>query len=219
MNMNIEKIHKRKKKIFAITGIIIPLFSLTFSYKGPYGNLILVTFSQIGARYGAIEQLILWGIMSSIYYFFFLSYLFEISGRSSIALKTLLSITCMTLLITVFLPYAPTMFPITSKTHNYLAYITASSIVTLLLLFVISLYSLDKQLFIKSLIAYLVSVLIVAFVLFYYGVSSLFQIVLSITMCILMFVLLLFLEKCKKINIYVNIEKNFQEKPNDSDIF
>lgn len=217
--MNIKKIHQRKKKIFLISGVIIPLFSLTFSYKGPYGNLILVTFSQIGARYGAIEQLILWGIMSSIYYFFFLSYLFEISGRSSIALKTLLSITCMTLLITVFLPYAPTMFPVTAKTHNYLAYITASSIVTLLLLFIISLYSIDKKLFLKSLITYFIFVSIVVFVLLYFGVSSLFQIVLSISMCILMFALLLYLENCEKINIYTNIEKNYQEKPKDGDIF
>src|SRR5690554_4995749 len=97
--MNIIKKHQNRKKLFAIAGIFIPLFTLTFSYKGPYGDLILVTFSQIGARYGAIEQLILWGIMTSIYYFSFLNYLFAMSGKNSIALKTLLSITCMTLLI------------------------------------------------------------------------------------------------------------------------
>src|SRR5690554_585398 len=126
--MNIIKKHQNRKKLFAIAGIFIPLFTLTFSYKGPYGDLILVTFSQIGARYGAIEQLIIWGIMTAIYYFSFLSYLFAMAGRKSITLKTLLSINCMTLLITVFLPYAPTMFKITSKLHNYLAYITAASI-------------------------------------------------------------------------------------------
>src|SRR5690606_40912664 len=122
--MNIIKKHQNRKKLFAIAGIFIPLFTLTFSYKGPYGDLILVTFSQIGARYGAIEQLILWGIMTSIYYFSFLNYLFVMSGKNSIALKTLLSITYMTLLINIFLPYAPTMFNITSKTNIILVYIT-----------------------------------------------------------------------------------------------
>lgn len=217
--MDIIKKHQKKKRLFGMAGIFIPLFTLTFSYKGPYGNLILVTFSQIGARYGAIEQLILWGIMTSIYYFMFLSYLFDLSGKSSFTLRSLLSITCMTLLITVFLPYAPTMFPITSKTHNYLAYITASSVVALLLLFIIKLLFIDKKLFIKSLIAYLTAIAIVVFVLIEFGVSSLFQIVLSAVMCILMFILLIFLENCDKIDIYKNLYKNSFEDQLETDIF
>lgn len=217
--MNIIKKHQNRKKLFAIAGIFIPLFTLTFSYKGPYGDLILVTFSQIGARYGAIEQLILWGIMTSIYYFSFLNYLFVMSGKNSIALKTLLSITCMTLLITVFLPYAPTMFPITSKTHNFLAYITAASVVALLLLFILNLYTIEIKLFIKSLVVYLVSVSVIVFVLLYFGVSSLFQIILSAVMCILMFTLLLFLENCKDLNIYENLEKYTTKDNSEVDIF
>lgn len=217
--MNYRKKHDTNKKLFALVGIFIPLYTLTFSYKGPYGDLILVTFSQIGARYGAIEQLILWGIMTSIYYFSFLSYLFSMSGKSSITLKALLSITCMTLLITVFLPYAPTMFPITSKTHNFLAYITAASVVSLLLIFIIKLKKIENTLFYKSIAAYIISISIVLYVLLVYGVSSLFQITLSAVMCILMYVLLLFLENSDKIDIYKNLYKNSHEDTINTDIF
>lgn len=217
--MNYRKKHDTNKKLFGLVGIFIPLYTLTFSYKGPYGDLILVTFSQIGARYGAIEQLILWGIMTSIYYFSFLSYLFSMSGKSSITLKALLSITCMTLLITVFLPYAPTMFPITSKTHNFLAYITAASVVSLLFIFILKLKKIENKLFYKSLTAYIISISIVLYVLLVYGVSSLFQITLSAVMCILMYVLLLLLENSNKIDIYKNLYKNFNEDTINTDIF
>jgi len=219
MGMNGVQKHKRNKLIFLIGGVFIPLFSFTFSNKGPYGDLVLVTFSQIGARYGAIELLILWGIMTSSYYFFFLSYLLEISGEDSVVLKALLSITCMTLLITVFLPYAPTMFPITAQAHNYLAYVTCSSIVLLLLLFILKLKNIEKKLFLKSIITFLCCISILLFVLLYYGVSSLFQIVLTVTMCILMFLLLKYLETCKKIDIYKNLEKNIINNSIEKDIF
>lgn len=217
--MNNIKKHQINKKLFLIAGIFIPLFTLTFSYKGPYGNLILVTFSQIGARYGAIEQLILWGIMTSLYYFSFLSYLFAMSGRSSITLKALLSITCITLLVTVFLPYAPSMFKITSKFHNFLAYITAASVIALLLIFIIQLKKLDNTLFYKSIAAYIVSVSIVMYFLLVYGVSSLFQIALSAVMCMLMYALLILIESSKKIDIYKNLYKNFNEDTINTDIF
>ena len=205
--MDYRKKHSLNKKIFAIVGLFIPLYTLTFSYKGPYGDLIIVTFSQIGARYGAIEQLIVWGIMTAIYYFSFLSYLFAMTGRNSLTLKALLSITCMTLLITVFLPYAPTMFKITSLVHNYLAYLTAASVVVLLLIFIIQLRKLDKKLFLKAMAAYLVSLGLVSYFLLYYGVSSLFQIVLSAVMCILLYTLLLFIESSKNIDFIENLYK------------
>ncbi|MCK9471289.1 MAG: hypothetical protein WC006_04395 [Bacilli bacterium] len=217
--MDLMKKHQIKKKLFALAGILIPLYTLTFSYKGPYGDLILVTFSQIGARYGAIEQLILWGIMTSLYYFSFLSYLFAMSGKSSITLKALLSITCITLLVTVFLPYAPSMFKITSKFHNFLAYITAASVVALLLIFIIQLKPIDSKLFYKSLATYTLCLLIVLYFLLTYGVSSLFQIVLSAIMCILMFVLLLYIENSKKIDIYKNLYKDSHEDTINMDIF
>ena len=217
--MEILKKHRRKKLLFGIAGIFIPLYTFSFSLKGPYGDLILVTFSQIGARYGAIELLIAWGIMTAIYYFLFLSYLFDLSGMGSLTLKALLSITCMTLLITVFLPYAPTMFPITSKTHNLLAYITAASVVSLLFIFSIKLIKIDKILFLKSFLTYLVALVIILYVLLTFGVSSMFQIVLSAVMCILMFTLLIFLENSDKINIYDNLNHSLNEDTINTDIF
>lgn len=209
--MDLKKKHKMKKMFYGIFGLFIPLYSLIFSQKGPHGDLVLVTFSQIGARYGAIEQLIIWGIITSLYYFSFLSYLFDLSGSSSRVLRMLLSITCLTLLITVFLPYAPSMFPIVAATHNYLAYITATATVFTMSIFIISLYQIDEKLFYRSLIIFAIAVAILIYFLITFGVSSLFQIVLSFIMCSLMYVELILLEKSPKINIYQNTNHNFLE--------
>ena len=140
--------------------------------------MILVTFSQIGSRYGAIEDLIIWGIISSFYYFIFLEYLFYLSESKSKFLRITLAFSCLSLLITVFLPFAPAMFPIASETHNTLAYITAISIVLTLFLYVFEFWKRDRKLFYLSFFLLLFIVTTIIMVLIFYGVSSLFQIVL-----------------------------------------
>lgn len=206
--MDYKKKHKIKKVLFLIFGIFIPLYSYLLSQKGPGGDLILVTFSQIGSRYGGIEQLIIWGIMTSLYYFTFLSYLFDISGSHSFLLRIMLSVTCLSLLITVFLPFSPTMFPIASSTHNYLAYVTASSTVITMLLFIIELFYIDRHIFKYSLGLFLIVASVLLTVLITYGVSSLFQITLASLMLFFMYIELLLLERSKVIDIYENMKKN-----------
>lgn len=204
--MDNRRSHTIKKKAFALFGLVVPLYTLTFSYKGPFSSLTIVTFSQIGARYGAIDQLIIWGIMSSVYYFLFLSYLFDLSGNGGRGITLLLGINFLTLLVTVFLPFAPSMFPFMAKAHNFLAYITAASTVFSLLIYVIKLKNTDLYLFLISLTVFIAAISVVVTVLLVFGVSSLFQIVLSTVMCLLMFVFMIFLEKSKKIDIYENLE-------------
>jgi len=182
--VDFKKRHLIYKIIFGIFGIIIiPSYAILFSQNGPGGDLILVTFSQIGSRYGGIEGLIIWGIMSSLYYFLFLSYLFNLSGVDNIFLKAMLIITCLSLLITVFLPFAPSMYPVASLTHNRLAYITAIATIVTLFSYVFSLMNVNNQLFLKSIISLSISVTIILVVYLTYGVSSLFQIVLSTILC------------------------------------
>ncbi|MGD9605471.1 MAG: hypothetical protein AB7V00_04890 [Bacilli bacterium] len=202
-----QKRAKTYKLIFIIVGlVIVPLYALIFSQYGPGGDLILVTFSQIGARYGAMELLIIWGMLTSLYYLAFLSYLAVLTRFNNFIMNFLIGFGGLSMLVTVFLPFAPSMFPITSETHNFLAYVTAVSTLFSLVVFVGSLFRLDRLLFVKSAILLLIVVAACLTVLIVFGVSSLFQIVFSTLLCALLCLLLIFIEKSPNINISQALE-------------
>ena len=208
-----QKRAKNLKLIFLIVGLgVIPLYAIIFSQFGPGGNLILVTFSQIGARYGAIELFTIWGILTSLYYLAFLSYLTVLTRFNNFIMNFLIGFGVISMLVTVFLPFAPSMYPRVSKTHNLLAYVTAVSTLLGLVVFVGSLYRLDLRLFTKSLIALLLVIGISIIVLLVFGVSSLFQIVFSTLLCVLLCLLLLFIEKSPHINIEQALYDHDQDK-------
>ena len=188
------KKHKFKKNIFGIIGLaVIPLHSFLLSLKGPFDNLwerlVLVTFSQIGARYGAIEELIIWGLLSAFYYFTIFDYLLFLSSTELPLIKLTLAFSGLSILIIVFLPFAPTMFPIASETHNTLSYVAGVAIVLTLLIFVFF-------------FILLVGVAVLLAMMMIIGVSSLFQIALSGFLCAFLFLELIFLEKSDKIDIF-----------------
>ncbi|HHZ12102.1 MAG TPA: hypothetical protein GYA05_05250 [Acholeplasmataceae bacterium] len=201
------KKHKLKKIVFGIIGLaVIPVHSILLSLKGPYDDLlerlIIVTFSQIGARYGAIEDLIIWGLLFSFYYFFVFDYLLYLSDTDIPILKLTLAFSGLSVLIIVFLPFAPTMFPIASETHNTLSYIAGGSILLTLLIFNLSFWSRDRKLFIKSFSVLFAGVAVLLTVMVTVGVSSLFQILLSGFLGFYMFLELVFLEKSEKIDVF-----------------
>jgi hypothetical protein len=201
------KKHKFKKNIFGIIGLaVIPLHSFLLSLKGPFDNLwerlVLVTFSQIGARYGAIEELIIWGLLSAFYYFTIFDYLLFLSSTELPLIKLTLAFSGLSILIIVFLPFAPTMFPIASETHNTLSYVAGVAIVLTLLIFVFSFWNRDRKLFYKSFFILLVGVAVLLAMMMIIGVSSLFQIALSGFLCAFLFLELIFLEKSDKIDIF-----------------
>jgi hypothetical protein len=177
---------------------------------------VLVTFSQIGARYGAFELLIIWGILTSLYFMGFLSYLVSITKFNNLFMSLLIGFGGLSMLVTVFFPFAPSMFPITSNTHNTLAYVTAIATLFTLVVFVGSLLRVDKALFFKSLITLVVTIAICLSVLVAFGVSSLFQIVFSTLLCGLLFLILRFLEKSPFVDIPKALE-DMDRSRNDSE--
>lgn len=208
LKKNYEKKARQYKLLFGIVGlIVIPIYALIFSQFGPDGDLVLVTFSQIGARYGAFELLIIWGILTSLYFMGFLSYLATITKFNNLFMSLLIGFGGLSMLVTVFFPFAPSMFPITANTHNTLAYVTAVATLFSLVVFVGSLIRIDKAVFFKSLITLVVTIAICLTVLIVFGVSSLFQIVFSALLCGLLFLILRFLEKSP----FVDIPKVLEE--------
>jgi len=214
---NYQKKAHNYKLLFGIIGlIVIPIYAVIFSQFGPDGDLVLVTFSQIGARYGAFELLIIWGILTSLYFMGFLSYLASITKFNNIFMSLLIGFGGLSMLVTVFFPFAPSMFPLTSNTHNTLAYVTAVATLFTLVVFVGSLFRIDKALFFKSLITLVVTIVICLTVLEVFGVSSLFQIVFSTLLCGLLFLILRYLEKSPFVDIPKALEDMDRNK-NDSE--
>ena len=218
--MKYYKRHKLTKIIYGILGlIVIPIYAVLFSQIGPNGDLILVTFSQIGSRYGGLEGLILWGIITSVFFFSFLHYLSIITKVKNILMEICIAIGCLSMLISVFLPFAPTMFPIASETHNFLAYLTAVSVCVSLLFFILAIKRIDLSIFHKSLILYLIILFIGITVYITVGVSSLFQIILVVSFCSFLFIELVIVEKSDKINIFEALEEYENTRNQENDIF
>jgi len=218
--MDCQKKHRIKKLLFGIFGIvIIPVYGYLFALNGPDGNLIIVTFSQIGSRYGAVESLILWGILSTVYYFSLLDYLLFLTGYKNILLHINLGLSCLSMVVTVFLPFAPTMFPLVSRTHNFLARVSAFSFLATTLIFISYYLKKDKVVFFKALMSFLFVLAANIYVIINYGISSLFQIVLSATFCPFLFINLLFLEKSPLFDIYSVLAEAETKNKENSDIF
>lgn len=218
--MDYRRKHLYKKVFFGLFGfIIIPVYSYLFALNGPGGDLIIVTFSQIGSRYRAIESLIFWGIMLSLYYFFFLSYLYRLTKSKSVFFQINLALSCLSILLTVFLPFAPTMYPLAAKTHNFLARVSAVSCAVTLFVFVFAYLKIDRAVFVKTLILFLIILGANIAVLILYGISSLFQVVLSATFCPYLYLNLTFLERSRKYDIYAVLEQAKNEKKEQMDIF
>lgn len=218
--MDYRKKHRIKKLLFGVFGfIVIPVYGYLFALNGPGGNLIIVTFSQIGSRYGAVESLIMWGILSAIYYFSFLDYLLFLTGYKNILLHINLALSCLSMVVTVFLPFAPTMFPLVSKTHNFLARVAAFSFLATILIFICAYLKKDKKVFFKAFMLFAAVLGVNIYVIINYGISSLFQIILSATFCPFLFFNLIFLERSSSFDIYSVLARAEINKQENHDIF
>ena len=194
------KKHKRIKLIFIIIGMfIIPIYSFLF---GNHGDLILMTFSQVGGRIdGKLEGLIIWGLICAIYFYFIIEYMQMMVKMKNYFVTGSLLLGCVSLILTVFLPFNTVMYPASIEIHNNLARVAVAMIIISVLLFVISLRRFDEKVFLKSIIAFALSILILIICFLNCGVSSIFQIVFASIMAYLSILIFLFIEKSKKLDL------------------
>lgn len=218
--MNYRRKHHIRKWGSGLIGmVVLPLYGIVFSLKGPSGDLLLSTFSQIGSRYGGIEILIVWGIFAALYFFLSLSYLFDISQADSLLLRTMMIITCLSLLWTVYLPYQPLMFPVASDLHNLCAYLTALCAIITLLLFDWSLKKTDRKLFVQSIAILIVSVVILLALYLLYKVSSLLQIALTTIIAADMFLEFSLIENSPAMNLEAVMKSLYEKSENQNHDF
>lgn len=208
--------HNRIKIFFIIIGlVIIPIYSYLF---GNNGDLILMTFSQVGGRIdGKLEGLIIWGLICAVYFYSIIEYMLMMIKRKNYFVTGTLLIGCISLILTVYLPFNTVMYPASSEIHNNLARIAVAMIIISVLLFVFSLKKFDNKVFIKSIIAFGVSIILLILCFLRCGVSSIFQIVFASIMSYLSLIIFLFIEKSDKLDlneaILLKTESFEKEKP------
>lgn len=200
MKDKIYKKHRRIKITLMIIGLfIIPVYSILF---GTNGDLILMTFSQVGGRIdGKLEALIIWGILCSIYFYYGIEYMLKLIKRENNHVTTILAIGCGSLILTVLLPFNTMMYPASSEIHNDLARVAIVLIIISVLMFIFELKKFDKTVFKKCLITYIISLIILVISFIFFKVSSIFQIIFASIMSYFIIIALLIIEKSKKINL------------------
>lgn len=204
--MNYKNKHKKVKIILGIFGlIIIPIFSIAYALEG---DLKLMTFSQIAGRYHLRQYLVVWGLLLAIFIFLGFNYIFILTEMKNNFVRTALTMVCTMLLISVFVPFIPSMFPLIANIHNYMSYATVVFSIVFLYSFVLTLQKTDKRLYKLTMI--LLNIMILSMIIFYLfvGTSSLFQIEYSFVVSFFLFILLVFIEKSE----VIDIEKVLGEK-------
>lgn len=204
------KKHKQVKIALIIIGlIIIPLYSILF---GINGDLIDMTFSQVGGRIdGKLQGLIIWGAICSIYFYFAVEYMFMMLGKSNRLILGLVGLGCICLMITVFLPFNTMMYPISSEIHNNLVRVAVVIIILAIMFFVINLKNYDKKTFIISLVSYLICIVVILAIFLKYRVSSIFQIAFVTLMCIYLILQFALIEKSPSTDLLLSLNKKKSE--------
>lgn len=207
--MKYNSLHKKIKLFLGILGlVIIPIYSVMYAING---DPLLVTFSAVGGRYNKQPYLILWGILLSVFFFVSLSYLFIITRMENNKIKMSLTVGSVLLLVSVIVPFIPSMYPIISEIHNNLAYITAIFGIFVIYAFVLTLQKLDKKLYKRSLNLLNIVVLITVIIFLLVGSSSVFQIHYSVGVCFFLFLLIVMIERSNLIDIE-NVLKEKEEE-------
>lgn len=204
------KKHKQIKIALIIIGlIIIPLYSILF---GINGDLIDMTFSQVGGRIdGKLQGLIIWGAICSMYFYFTVEYMFMMLGKNNKFVLGLVGIGCICLMVTVFLPFNTMMYPVSSEIHNNLVRVAVAIIIVAILFFVINLKNYDKKTFIISLISYLICIAVILVIFFKYRVSSIFQIAFVTLMCVYLILQFMLIEKSPSTDLLLSLNKKKSE--------
>lgn len=112
----------------------------------------------------------------------------------------MLYLACALLVATVLIPFLPESRPRWAEIHNTLAMAAPVLMLVVLYLFVFHLHRLDAHIFKRAVVFLTNTVVISAVILFSIGISSLLEVVFSLSVCVFLFCMLLWLRKSDRID-------------------
>jgi len=197
-----ERYARRLRRISLIYGVlaifIIPIYTVLYATKA---DLITQNMSIIGGSMGGYRALVLWGVLSALFYLGFTLYLFMLTRFTNPRVRRMLFAGCAMLIFTVILPFVPEVWPRAAQLHNILAMAAPIVIILTLYFFVFYLARCDRAVYKKALTALNTIVMVSALLLFATGTSGLLEVVVTVAMCGFLFMLLVWLAHSEKLDL------------------
>jgi hypothetical protein len=197
-----EKYKKRIRKAGVLYGlmalVVIPVYTVFFATQA---DLITKNMSYIGGYMGGYTRLLIWGIVSALFYLGFSSYLFMLTRFSNARVRRMLLAACAMLVLTVALPFVPEVWPRMAQMHNTFAMLAPVIMVLVMYVFVFYLGKCDRAIYKKALFSLNSLVLVSAILMFFLGASGLLEVIFSVGMCVLLFLLLVWLSHSEQMDV------------------
>ncbi len=197
-----EKYLRRLKHAGLFYGIlalvIIPIYTILYATRA---DLITQNMSYIGGYMGGYRGLVIWGVVSGVFYLAFTSYLFMLTKFTSKRVRRMLFAGCAMLIITVLLPFVPEIWPRAAQMHNFFAMLAPIVMVVTMYIFVFYLAKCDRSVYKRALWMLNTMVLISAVLMFLTGSSGLLEVVFSVGMCVLLFMILIWLSHSERLDL------------------
>jgi hypothetical protein len=156
---------------------------------------------MVGGMMGRYNGLVLWGVISGLFYLGFTLYLFMLTRFTDAKVRRMLFAGCAMLIGTVILPFVPEVWPRAAQLHNVLAMAAPILIILTQYFFVFYLGRCDRAVYKKALASLNAIVLVSGLLLFATGASGLLEVVVTTLMCGFLFMLLVWLAHSEKIDM------------------
>ncbi|MDD3243999.1 MAG: hypothetical protein PHD32_09785 [Eubacteriales bacterium] len=189
---------RRSVRVFGLFALIlIPVYTLLFASRA---NLLTSTMSIIGNSLGHFRGLVIWGVCSAVFFLVFTGYLFVLTRFTNRRVARMLLLSCAMLVATVLVPFLPEVMPGWAALHNTLAMAAPVLMVVVMYLFVFYLQKVDRHIYKRAILFLSGVVAASAAVMFLVGISSLLEVVFSLSMCVFLFCLLVWVLRSKKVD-------------------
>ena len=175
--------------------MIIPVYTVLYACRG---DLMQENMSLIGATAQGYRGLVIWGMISGMFYLGFTLYLFMLTRFDNIRVRRMLCAGCGMLILTVLLPFVPEVWPKAAQLHNFFAMAAPIVMILTMYVFVFYLARHDRKVYRKALISLNTLVFFSTVLLFATGTSGLVEVVVTVGMCGYLYGLLFWLERSEK---------------------
>ena len=204
-----KKLHKATFMYGLFALLVIPVYTLDYACNA---SLLKASMSMIGGEQGKLAGLIVWGVLSAVFFLSFTNYLFMLTRYRNLRVKRLMWVACGLLMAAVFIPFLPEVLPVLSKLHEIFAMTSCILIVITLFIFSYSLQKYDRRIYVRAMIYLTSAVLMSGVVIFLVGVTSLLEVLFTIAMCVFLFLMLVWLSRSKDIDVVKAVQEREEDR-------
>ena len=188
---------------------VVPGYTLLFASQE---SLIHSNMSKIGGVPGRHLGLAIWGLLCGTFFLTILSYLCHLTGYRGRGMKPMLYTASTLLVMTTLVPFVPEALPRAAQLHNILAIVSTALTFFTILRFVHALEKTHPDVYRKARNGLLASITLITITYLTTGVSGLFEVVFILTMSLLLFGILAWINQPKDAQVVCKAKEQVLEK-------